>query len=107
MLTVLESPRWLVKKGRYDEAWKSLSWYRGSDGPEVQQEMDEMRAGIALEMQQTEGFTLMGESDQYMTSSQMLTKDFRAVQAPQLQTLLRSFRYVHVPAIDRSDCICL
>jgi len=59
VLTLPESVRWLVKKERYDEAWKSLTWIRGSDGPEVQQEMDEIRAGVDFELQNTEGFTLM------------------------------------------------
>ena len=32
LLAFPESCRWLAKKERYDEAWKSLSWIRGDDG---------------------------------------------------------------------------
>lgn len=32
LFTQPESCRWLAKKGRTDEAWKSLTWLRASDG---------------------------------------------------------------------------
>ena len=32
LLAFPESVRWLVKKERYEEAWKSLSWMRADDG---------------------------------------------------------------------------
>lgn len=58
MLTLKESTRWLTLQGRHDEAWKSLRWIRASDGPSVEAEMDEIRAGVAYEQSQTEGFKL-------------------------------------------------
>jgi MFS family permease len=32
LFTQPESVRWLAKKGRFDEAWKSLTWMRADDG---------------------------------------------------------------------------
>ncbi|CAM1507519.1 Fc.00g071600.m01.CDS01 [Cosmosporella sp. VM-42] len=56
MLTLKESTRWLTRKGRHDEAWESLKWIRGRDSPEVVAEMEEIRLGVEMEMQETEGF---------------------------------------------------
>lgn len=38
MLITKESPRWLAKKGREEEALKSLIWVRGGDRVEVREE---------------------------------------------------------------------
>ena len=38
MIFLKESTRWLVKRGRNDEALKSLIWIRGGDSPEVRAE---------------------------------------------------------------------
>lgn len=38
MLGLPESVRWLAKKGRREEAMKSLVWVRGGDSPEVREE---------------------------------------------------------------------
>lgn len=62
MLTVKESTRWLTKKGRHDEAWESLKWVRGDDSQAVRDEMEEIRVGVEMEAQATEGFKLKGES---------------------------------------------
>ncbi|KAJ5555872.1 hypothetical protein N7461_004342 [Penicillium sp. DV-2018c] len=72
-----ESVRWLAKKGRFDEAWKSLAWMRASDGRrtflaeqpisehnvdqapigvEVKAEFEEIRVGLEQEVRATEGF---------------------------------------------------
>ncbi|KAL4785278.1 general substrate transporter [Aspergillus varians] len=58
MATVKESARWLVIKGRKEEAWESLKWVRGGeDTPELQQEFDEILAGIEEEARVKESFT--------------------------------------------------
>lgn len=38
MLLTTESPRWLAKVGRRDDAIRSLVWVRGGDTPDVQEE---------------------------------------------------------------------
>lgn len=38
MLLTKESTRWLAKKGRREEALRSLVWVRGGEGPEVEKE---------------------------------------------------------------------
>ena len=60
MLTLKESTRWLTRKGRHEEAWESLQWIRGSASPEVATEMEEIRQGVEMEMQETEGFHVKG-----------------------------------------------
>ncbi|KAL2858025.1 general substrate transporter [Aspergillus pseudoustus] len=50
MSTVKESARWLAIKGKRDQAWESLKWVRGGEEtPELQQEFDEILAGIEEE----------------------------------------------------------
>ncbi|KAI1763395.1 MFS sugar transporter-like protein [Hypoxylon sp. FL1150] len=58
MLTVPESTRWLTKKGRHDEAWKSLQWIRADSSQATVDEMDEIRSGVEAETVATEGFQL-------------------------------------------------
>lgn len=57
MLLIEESTRWLAKRGRNDEALKSLIWVRGEDSPEVQAEYAEILMGIQEEMRATGGVT--------------------------------------------------
>ncbi|PIG79321.1 MFS quinate transporter [Aspergillus arachidicola] len=58
MLFVKESVRWLAKKGRHDEAMKSLVWIRGGEETEeVRAEMAEILDGIEAENLATEGVT--------------------------------------------------
>lgn len=57
MLLVSESARWLAKRGRIDEALKSLIWVRGGDTPEVRAEFQEILLAIEEEVQATEGVT--------------------------------------------------
>jgi sugar porter (SP) family MFS transporter len=54
-----ESPRWLMKQGRQEEALKSLAYIRNEaeDSEEVQREMAEIRAAIDEEVTATEGVT--------------------------------------------------
>ncbi|KAL6690939.1 general substrate transporter [Trichoderma pleuroticola] len=54
-----ESPRWLMKKQRHEEALQSLSYIRNEspDNMDVQKEMAEIRASIEEEMALTEGVT--------------------------------------------------
>ncbi|KAI2468677.1 general substrate transporter [Annulohypoxylon bovei var. microspora] len=56
MLTIPESTRWLTKKGRHEEAWKSLQWIRGDDSQAATDEMEEIRSGVTAESTATEGF---------------------------------------------------
>ncbi|KAI5365126.1 putative major facilitator, sugar transporter, major facilitator superfamily [Septoria linicola] len=51
-----ESIRWLVKKGRNEEAWEALIWMRADSGPEVKAEFNEILAGVAEEFRASEGF---------------------------------------------------
>jgi hypothetical protein len=60
MLTLPESARWLTKKGRHEEAWKSLTWIRADDSPTTVAEMEEIRQGVETELRDTEGFQLKG-----------------------------------------------
>ena len=54
-----ESPRWLVKRGRHEEALKSLAYIRNepNTSPEVVHEMAEIRAAVEEELHLTEGVT--------------------------------------------------
>ncbi|KAL9112095.1 MAG: hypothetical protein Q9227_003472 [Pyrenula ochraceoflavens] len=57
MLLVPDSARWLAKKGRNEEALKSLVWVRGGvESPEVRAEFMEIQAGIEEELRVSEGF---------------------------------------------------
>ncbi|KAI1387690.1 general substrate transporter [Hypoxylon trugodes] len=56
MLTVPESTRWLTKKGKHDEAWKSLQWIRADDSQTTTEEMEEIRAGVTAEEMATQDF---------------------------------------------------
>ncbi|KAF2141488.1 uncharacterized protein K452DRAFT_228983 [Aplosporella prunicola CBS 121167] len=58
MFTLKESTRWLTKVGRHDEAWESLQWIRADSSEKTQDEMEEIRAAVAMEARQTEGFRL-------------------------------------------------
>ncbi|GAB1201983.1 hypothetical protein APSETT445_000581 [Aspergillus pseudonomiae] len=58
MLFLKESVRWLAKKGRHDEAMRSLVWIRGGEETEeVRAEMAEILDGIEAENLATEGVT--------------------------------------------------
>jgi hypothetical protein len=61
-LTLRESTRWLTKQGRHEEAWESLTWIRADDSQAVADEMEEIRLGVEMENQETEGFRLRGTS---------------------------------------------
>lgn len=52
-----ESPRWLMKQGRYEEATASLAYMRLEDpnDPEIVKEIAEIRAAIEEELNATEG----------------------------------------------------
>lgn len=51
-----ESVRWLVKRGRIDEAWASLRWVRGGDSPEARAEFEEIKTATIVETNALEGF---------------------------------------------------
>lgn len=52
-----ESPRWLMKQGRYEEATRSLAYMRREheSDPEIIREIAEIRASIEEELAETEG----------------------------------------------------
>jgi MFS family permease len=54
-----ESPRWLMKQGRYEEATNSLAYMRREEptDPDIVKEIAEIRAAIEEELQATEGVT--------------------------------------------------
>jgi hypothetical protein len=58
MMTVPESVRWLLTKGRKDDAWKSLTWMRGDDGKKTREEFSETQIGLRAEASEQEGFQL-------------------------------------------------
>lgn len=55
MLPMIESPRWLVSRGRIQQARKSLSWVRNlpADHPYLQREISMIEASIEDELQST------------------------------------------------------
>ncbi|KAL6860812.1 sugar transporter [Trichoderma novae-zelandiae] len=59
LLFLKESPRWLMKKQRPEEALRSLAYIRNDlpDSPDVQKELAEIRASIEEELAMTEGVT--------------------------------------------------
>lgn len=57
MLYCRESVRWLVKRGRNEQALDNLIWVRGGDSEEVREEFAEIQAGIEEEIRATEGLT--------------------------------------------------
>ena len=58
MLFVKESTRWLAKKGRNEEALRSLVWVRGGvETLKVREEFAEILAGVETELQVSEGVT--------------------------------------------------
>lgn len=68
MLTLKESVRWLTKKGRHDEAWESLKWIRADESQDTIDEMEEIRTGVEMERQATEGFRLTGKQSRSLFS---------------------------------------
>lgn len=60
MLTVKESPRWLITKDRLEEAKANLEWVRASDGPEVASELSEISVAVRAEHAATEGLRWTG-----------------------------------------------
>ena len=76
MFTLPESLRWYVAKGDHDRAWKSLVWVRASSGPGVEEEYEQLKAGIALELREMQGITigelLSGESLKLLTGASLV-----------------------------------
>ncbi|KAJ5528942.1 hypothetical protein N7527_002335 [Penicillium freii] len=57
MLGVKESVRWLLAVGKGVEAWESLVWVRGGEGEGVRGEFEDMKRGLEVEREMTEGFS--------------------------------------------------
>lgn len=55
MLFVKESPRWLLKRERYDEAHKNLIWLRGGPSAAVEAEWVEIAEGVRADVQARKG----------------------------------------------------
>lgn len=60
MLTVKESPRWLVLQDRSEDALAVLQWVRASTGPEVTHELDDILTAVRAEQAETEGLHWRG-----------------------------------------------
>lgn len=60
MFTLEDSVRWYEKRGEHFKAEKSLVWIRGGDSKEVQEEMQQIRVGVRIEIKKTEGFGWSG-----------------------------------------------
>ncbi|CAG8122592.1 unnamed protein product [Penicillium olsonii] len=58
MLSITESVRWLLAKGREEEAWGSLVWVRAGADEDVASEFDEMKRGLEEERHATAGFRM-------------------------------------------------
>ncbi|KAJ5339622.1 hypothetical protein N7452_006350 [Penicillium brevicompactum] len=58
MVSVCESVRWLLAKGREEEAWASLVWIRAGEGDDVSQEFEDMKRGLEEERHATAGFRM-------------------------------------------------
>lgn len=56
--TLPESTRWLMSKGRNDEAWKSLAWMRGDESDRTQEEFKETQLGLRAEEAVKESFSV-------------------------------------------------
>ncbi|OJJ42604.1 hypothetical protein ASPZODRAFT_162190 [Penicilliopsis zonata CBS 506.65] len=56
--TLPESIRWLLTKGRTEEAWKSIAWIRGDEGERTLAEFRETQLGIRAESVERENFQL-------------------------------------------------
>lgn len=56
--TLPESTRWLMSKGRKEEAWKTLAWIRGDEGDRTQQEFTETELGLQAEQAAKESFSI-------------------------------------------------
>lgn len=55
--TLPESIRWLLSQDRTEEAWKSITWIRGSDNEKTHDEFAETQLGLQAERSQREGFS--------------------------------------------------
>ncbi|KAJ5620212.1 hypothetical protein N7510_004196 [Penicillium lagena] len=58
MLSLDESVRWLLAKGKTAEAWRSIVWIRAGDSQAVADEFAEIRHGLEEEKHATAGFKL-------------------------------------------------
>ena len=59
MLTVKESARWLMRKGRREEAWASLQWVRADSSQATQDELLEIENNVEDEKRATAGLTVI------------------------------------------------
>jgi sugar porter (SP) family MFS transporter len=94
MITLKESVRWLTKKGRHEEAWKSLQWIRADSSQVTEDEMEEIRIGVEMEARATEGFQfkgMFGRGFQPVHENKLLMRSIELLQGDNFKRVFAAF----------------